>query len=296
MTPSSLLDVLKERVLLLDGGLGSLLIEMGLERGRGPEWWNLEHPERVTLAHRGYVEAGSDVIHANTFGANPLKLQSGGLAGRCREINTTAVELAHRACGPKTWVAGDVGPTGLLFPPMGNATEDQLRAAFTEQLEVLVGAGVDLLSIETMYDLREAKVAVATAHATGLPVFAFMTFEVKPRGFFTIVGNRIGPSLCALNEAGADVVGANCSVGSRAMIAMIAEARLSVAAPLAAQPNAGVPRVTPEGVVYDAAPESFAQDLLDTVAAGARAVGGCCGTNPDFIRAARALLDTTRRP
>ena len=291
MTPDELRALLGERVLLLDGGLGSLLMAAGLERGHAPEWWNLEHPDRVEAAHRGYVEAGSDIVHTNTFGASPPKLQVAGLGGRCREIITAAVAIARKAGGASTLVAGDVGPSGLLLPPVGQATVEEVREAFREQLDNLAAAGVDLISIETMYDLREALAAVEAARETGLAVLASMTFEARKRGFFTIMGDPLAASLAALADAGADAVGCNCSVTSSVMVGMVAEARRSVSARLVAQPNAGQPRVTPGGTSYDASPEEFARDLAAIVAAGASLVGGCCGTSPEFIRCARAALD-----
>lgn len=289
--PGAVRRALAERVLLLDGGMGSLLIARGLEGGEAAEGWNLEHPDRVAAAHRAYVTAGSDVVQTNTFGGNPVKLAASGLGGRCREINATAVALARQAAGPDTLVAGDVGPTGVFLPPVGDASEELYRRAFGEQVTALAVAGVDLISIETMYDLREATAAVEAALATGLPVFASMTFEARRRGAFTLMGDALGPSLRTLAAAGADAVGLNCSVGSETMLALVRAVRAEVDRPLVAQPNAGQPRATADGVVYDADPESFARDLAAMVEAGARVVGGCCGTDPDFIRAARAALD-----
>ncbi len=303
-----LLERLEDGVLLLDGGMGSLLIGMGLESGRASEAWTKEQPERVVEAHRAYLQAGSDAIHTNTFGATPAKLDAAGLGGRCRELNAAAVALARRAAGKAsrspasggTLVAGDVGPTGKLLPPVGNASEEFFHDEFREQTAVLAEAGVDLISIETMYDVREALAAVEAARETGLPVMASMTFEARRRGHFTIMGDRIAESLGALAEAGAAVVGLNCSVTSGEMLAMIREA-VALGIPLAAQPNAGKPRATADGVVYDdASPESFARDLMAMVDAGARVVGGCCGTDPSFIRRARQALDQhqalSRRP
>ena len=290
MRPEQLRALVGERVLLLDGGMGSLLMAAGLEHGRAPEWWNVEHPERVEAAHRGYVEAGSDIVHTNTFGASPPKLKTAGLGGRCREINGLAVAIARRAVVDSTLVAGDVGPTGLTLPPVGRATVEELAEAYREQVAALAEAGADLISIETMYDLREALAAVAAARTTGLPVLASMTFEARKRGFFTIMGDPLGASLAALGEAGADAVGCNCSVTSSVMVGMVAEARRFVSAPIVAQPNAGNPRVTPEGTAYDASPEGFARDVLAMAEAGARLVGGCCGTTPEFIARARATL------
>ncbi len=291
MKPEALRALLEQRVLLLDGGMGTLLMAAGLERGRAPEWWNLEHPDRVEAADRGYVEAGSDVVHANTFGANPPKLAAAGLANRCREVNAAAVAICRAACGSRALVAGDVGPTGLMLAPVGQATVDELREAYREQAGALAEAGADLISIETQYDLREALAAVEASVATGFAVIASMTFESRRRGFFTIMGDPLVASLSALAEAGAVAVGCNCSVTSPVMVGMIEEAGRSVNAPLVAQPNAGQPRMTPQGLAYDALPAQFAADLAAMAKAGARLVGGCCGTTPEFIRLARAALD-----
>jgi 5-methyltetrahydrofolate--homocysteine methyltransferase len=291
MTPEALLARLEQRPLLLDGGMGSMLIAAGLDAGRAPEWWLFEHPENIVDAHRRYVEAGADVIHAVTFGGTEPKLAAVGLTGRCAEVAQTAVAIAREAAGGACLVAGDLGPTGKFLPPMGAATEDEFAAAFREQADALAEAGADLLSIETMYDLREARLAVSAAAATGLPVLASMTFEVRPRGHFTIMGDRLVPTLRALVDAGAHVVGFNCSVVSDQMVPMVVEAVAGVDAPIEAQPNAGAPRATTEGVVYDADPEAFVRDLLAMVDAGARVVGGCCGSDPGFIARARAALD-----
>jgi 5-methyltetrahydrofolate--homocysteine methyltransferase len=287
--------------LLLDGALGTLLMSMGLETGRAPEAWVLEHPDRVEAAHRLYVEAGSDVFHTVTFGANPIRLEEAGLgAACCRELNARAVEIARRAAAarPGVLVAGDVGPTSRFFPPVGNATEGELRAAFEEQAAALAGAGIDLFSIETMVDAREARIALEAARATGLPVVVSMTFEAKKRGAFTMMGDPLGPSLRALAGAGAAAVGLNCSLTSGAMVPLVREARAALppGVRLCAQPNAGIPRPTATGIVYDAHPDSFAADLAEMAAAGADLLGGCCGTDPDFIRATRARLAASPRP
>ncbi len=277
-------------VVMLDGGFGSMLIAAGLEPGRAPDWWTLERPDAVAGVHRAYVEAGSDVVHANTFGASPPKLVAAGLQGRSREVNAAAVVLARSACGEGTLVAGAVGPTGLLLPPVGSATEDDVLAAFREQVAALAADGVDLISIETMFDLREALAALAAARESGLPVIASMTFEARRRGFFTIMGDPLARSLAELEAAGADAVGCTGTVVPEVMVEMVREARAAVKVPIAAQPNAGQPQATPDGVRYDASPESFASAAVAMVEAGARLVGGCCGTTPEFIRAAHAAL------
>lgn len=285
--------LLGSRPLLLDGGLGSSLIAMGLPLGQAPERWVLEQPERIEAVHRSFARAGSDILHACTFGASPPKLAAAGLAEGCREVNARAVALARAAATdrPGLLVAGDIGPTGLMLPPLGTATEPELCRAFQEQADALAAAGADLLSLETMYDLREALAALRAARSTGLPVLASLTFERKRRGFFTLLGDPLLPALRALAAAGAQAVGFNCSVTSRTMCEMVASLRGELDVPLAAQPNAGQPRPTPDGVVYDADPAEFARDLLQMVQDGARLVGGCCGTDSRFIAAARAALD-----
>lgn len=292
MRREELAGVLETRILLLDGGMGSLLIADGLTAGQAPEWWVLEHPDRISRAHRAYAEAGADVIHTVTFGANAPKLEAVGLAGRDDEVNRRAVDLARESAGDRTWVAGDLGPTGKFFPPMGDASEERLEEVYRQQVGQLADAGVDLISIETMYDVREALAAVRAAREVDLPVLASMTFERRRRGFFTLVGNRVGPSLRTLGEAGADAVGFNCSVESEPMVDLVVEAAAEVDLPLVAQPNAGQPRATADGVVYDADAATFVADLIRMVEAGARIVGGCCGTDPSFILAARNALDS----
>lgn len=291
MTPGELHARLAAGPLLLDGGLGSLLIAQGLEPGRSPVHWNLERPGAVRDAARRYAQAGSDIVHTNTFGASPPKLEAAGLAGRCAEVNAAAVRLAREGCdGTPCLVAGDIGPTGLHFPPMGTATHPELLAVLTEQAEALARAGVDLLSIETMYDLREALAALQACRTTGLAVLASITFDQKKRGFFTIMGDPLVPSLQALAAAGADAVGMNCSVTSPVMVEMVREAAPAIGVPLVAQPNAGQPLATPSGVVYDADPAAFASDIAAMLQAGARLVGGCCGTDDAFIAAVRSAM------
>lgn len=268
-----------------------MLISMGLEQGRAPEWWVVEHPQRIYQAHRAYVLAGSELIHTSTFGASPGKLASVGLEGRCQEINQAAVYLAREACEPTTLVAGDVGPTGLLLPPLGKATEQEIGQALQEQMEALAQAGVDLFSIETMFDLREARVAVMAASGLGLPVMASMTFESRKRGYFTIMGDKLVPSLTALHQAGAQAVGFNCSVTPDVMTGMVHAARMEIEVPLVAQPNAGQPQVSAEGIRYPASAEEFARHLVEMALDGARLVGGCCGTDPSFIQAALLALE-----
>lgn len=296
MKPEELRVRLADEVLLLDGAMGTMLIAAGLEAGRAPDCWNLERPQAVAGVHRAYLEAGSRAILTNTFGSSPPQLSAAGLTDRCAEINCRAVEIAKTAAGDRALVTGDIGPCGLLLPPVGEANEGAIAEAFTVQASALAAAGVDLLLVETMFDLREAVAAVKAACATGLATVASMTFVTRPRGTFTIMGNPLAESLQTLADLGAVAVGCNCSVASAEMVGMIRALGDRVQVPFVAQPNAGRPRTTLDGAAYDASEESFAEDLVAMSELGARVVGGCCGTTPEFIRRTRAALDAAGKP
>ncbi len=277
--------------LLLDGGLGTMLIARGLTSGTPPESWNLDRPDDVAAVHRAYVEAGSEAVHANTFGANPIRLAGFGLAERLEEINIQGVRLARSAGA--AFVIADVGPTGEYLPPVGHASVEAWRDAFERQGRALVEAAPDAIHIETMSDKREAKIALETLLETapGLPILVSLTFDQKRRGFFTIFGDRPSEALAEIAEAGAVAVGANCSLASQAMREMGEELLEALDIPLLFQPNAGAPQPDPEGVRYLQTPEEFARDVSALAAAGAAAVGGCCGTDPHFITELRRTLE-----
>ena len=284
--------------ILLDGGLGTELIARGLPPGTPPDLWTLERSAEVLSVHREYVQAGSDAIHANTFGANPVRLARYGLQDRVEEVNRAAVRLAREAGA--AYVIADIGPTGEHLPPVGEGDAARWRDHFERQAGILAATGLDAFHIETMTDVREALVALAALKhaAPGIPVLASLTFERKPRGFFTIMGDPLGPSLARLQEAGADAVGANCSITSFDMRALAEEAITSVVAGphwgdarLVFQPNAGQPRRVEGGTRYLQAPREFADDMASLLAEQrVAALGGCCGTDPRFIAALRARM------
>lgn len=288
---TSLTDRLRETPpLLLDGGLGTALIARGLPPGKPPDAWTLDRPEILLEVHRAYVTAGSEAVHANTFGANAVRLALHGYRDRCRDLNLAAVRLA-RDSGAR-YILADVGPTGTYLPPVGTAETELWRRAFREQGQILSESGADGLHIETMTDLREARIALDTLRSAAptLPVLVSLTFERKKRGFFTAMGDPLVPSLTQLLADGADAVGANCSLTSTEMRDLAREARAALDGLLLFQPNAGQPRLTPEGVVYDQDPSVFAEEMIQIAALGVAAVGGCCGTDSRFIAALRRRL------
>jgi methionine synthase I (cobalamin-dependent) len=276
---------------LLDGGMGSMLLARGLAPGDAPERTNLQQPEIVAEVHAQYVKAGSEAVQTNTFGGNPIRLAHFGLADRCEEINRRAVDLARQA-RPR-FVIGDIGPTGEYLPPVGAGDVGRWAEGFEEQGRALIDAGVDALHIETMSDLREAEVALQTVRRSSaeIPVMVSLTFDRRKRGFFTIMGDPLGESLIRLSRNGATVIGANCSIASPDLRDLAAEALSGVPGRLVFQPNAGCPETTVDGIRYGQPPDEFAMDLAPLAAAGAAAIGGCCGTDPRFIDALRRRLD-----
>lgn len=291
MSPS-LLDLVRTRPVLLDGGLGTELMARGLEPGVPPELWNVERPAAVREIHAAYFEAGSDVVSTNSFGATPLKLAAHGLEARAFELNRAAARLAREAAPPGRFVAGSMGPTGKFLKPQGPAVEEDLVAAFSEQARALAEGGVDVFLIETQYDLREALAALRGVRAvSSLPVFVTMTFNVFPRGYFTIMGNPAPRVAAELEKAGAAAVGANCTLTTEQMAGCVAAMRAATTLPVIAQANAGQPAVGADGTVrYAQSIEDYVRFVPDLIRAGAGFVGGCCGTTPATIRAmARAI-------
>ncbi len=300
-------ELIKRKVVLFDGGMGSMLIAAGLHEGDVPDSWSLSHPEKVKSVHAAYIEAGAEVIQTNTFGATRIKLASSG-ATRIKltssssggkldvaAVNEAAVNLVLEAREDSgrsgIFVAGDIGPTGRFFSPVGTLTEKEALEAFREQAGVLERAGVDLFLIETMYDLREAVAALrAVREVSSRPVVVEQTLERKPRGYFSLVGDTPVRGAEMLLEEGADVIGANCTLASGDMVELAAEFRSVTDAPLLFQPNAGSPELEHGVPIYRQRPEDFAKDIERIVRAGANAVGGCCGTTPDFIRAVHDRL------
>jgi 5-methyltetrahydrofolate--homocysteine methyltransferase len=277
------------RVLLADGATGTNYQEMGLGPGVAPEEWVLDEPGKVTELHRRFAAAGSDLVLTCTFGATSLRLADGPLAGRAREVNVRAAELAREAVGDERLVAGSLGPTGRLVEPYGDLTHDAAVDAYAEQAEALAEGGVDALVLETFFALEEALWAIeGVKSATDLPLVASFSFD---QGTRTMMGVGAGDVVAAVVPLGVAAVGANCGrslTDTDAVFAELVEAAPAV--PLWMKPNAGVPHVVGDAVVYEAGPEELAAHLRRYADAGARVVGGCCGSTPEHVAAtARAL-------
>ena len=280
-----LLEILKSKTVIFDGGMGSMLIARGLGPGESPESWNLEKPEAVAEVQRLYYEAGADVVHTNSFGASPVKLADRGLGDQAEQINRRAAEITKSVCPAGKLVAGDMGPTGKFLKPLGDLDPRDAEDSYRRQAETLLTGGADLISIETMFSLEETLAAVRAVKSLGnVLVIASLTYNRTKNGFFTMMGDGVVKAVKALEDAGADAIGSNCSLGSAEMIELTAAIRAATHQPVLIQPNAGKPLAVDDAVVYQQTPAEFAADGLRIKAAGADMIGGCCGTNPDFIK------------
>ena len=286
-----ILDRLGKELLFFDGGMGTLLQAEGLKPGELPEAWNITHPEIVTGIHRKYIEAGSDLILTNTFGANALKFHDGSMS--LKEIAAAAVGHVKKAAqladvnGHEIYTALDIGPTGKLLKPMGDLDFEDAYEAFREVMRYGEEAGADLIHIETMSDTYELKAAVLAAKEnTSLPVFVTTIFDERAK---LLTGADV-PSVVALLEGlRVDALGINCGLGPEQMIPVLEQILTYSSLPVIVKPNAGLPKQVNGETIYDVMPEAFAAVMQEIVRKGAAVVGGCCGTTPEHIRAMTGL-------
>ena len=273
--------------ILLDGGMGTLLQDLGLVDGAAGELWNVERPDEVRRCHEDYARAGARILTTNTFGGTRPRLQMHGLEDRVHELSRAGAALAREvADAHDALVAGDLGPTGELLEPLGTLSADEARRLFEEQLHGLADGGIDLVLIETMSDLAEVRAAVAAARHVlpDLPVVATLSFDTNLR---TMMGVRPADAVAALAAEGVDAIGANCGRGPEEMAAIAAQ--LADARPdgvlLVAQSNAGLPQVVGDHFEYDASPGVMAEHARELRALGMDLIGGCCGSTPAHIAA-----------
>jgi 5-methyltetrahydrofolate--homocysteine methyltransferase len=281
----TLLEKLKEKTILFDGATGTMLMASGHVTTGNPILLNLEQPDLVADLHQQYYDAGSDVVTANTFGGNPLKLTAEGLEQKMEPLNREGVGLTQSVCPADRFVAGDMGPCGKMLKPLGDVAPEDMQENFFKQAGVLIDAGVDLITIETMYSLEEALAAVrGIRKVSDILLMVSMTFNQTQNGFFTMMGENIARCTSALEDAGVDMIGANCTLNSSDIIALTAELRVSTAKPILIQPNAGQPATRHGETYYEQTPSEFAADAGKIKDAGADMIGGCCGTTPEFIK------------
>src|ERR1700760_434820 len=285
---------------LCDGAMGTMLYARGVFINRCYDELNLTQPELIREIHAEYLQAGAEVIETNTFGGNAFRLELHGLKDKVREINVAGVRLARECVNQirekqatEAFVAGAIGPLGVRLEPLGKVGLDEARAAFAAQIRPLVeggpGVGVDLLIIETMTSLAEAHQAIlaARSEAPGVKVVVMMTVDEEGN---CLDGTSAETAAVKLTEWGADALGCNCSAGPATVLSVIERMRPVTSKPLAAMPNAGIPRAVDGRTIYLTSPEYMASFTRKLVKAGASIVGGCCGTTPSYTRAMKSSL------
>ena len=277
-------EKLAEDIIILDGATGSNLRKAGMPVGICPETWILEHPETIIQLQRAYAEAGSQIIYAPTFSGNRIALEMHGQQDRLAELNTKLVALSKEAVGDSAYVAGDLTTTGRMLEPRGNISYQELFDVYKEQIKVLADAGADLLVAETMLDVDETLVLLDAAQAVcDLPVMCSLTLESDGSALF---GGNAVEMVEQLQEMGAVAVGLNCSVGPDQLEAVVASMKAVAKVPVIAKPNAGMPVIDEKGVAhYNMDAEHFGRSMKKLIERGAGVVGGCCGTDPTYIRA-----------
>ena len=284
------LHAIRDRVLVLDGAMGTMLQERGLKPGQSPEELNLSLPGVVAGIHREYINVGADIIVTNTFGGNRMKLSHYGLEGKIREINSAAVAIAREAAGERAYVGASIGPTGSFVEPVGDLTFDEMSAIFREQARHLIDAGADFISFETFLDIKEIRAGIIAVReiAPDIPIVAQLTFDDKGR---SVLGTPPEAAAITLEAAGANIVGSNCGLGIEGIYEILAAMRRVTRLPLISQANAGLAQLKDGKTIFPGTPEdmtSFHDRLLKL---GVRIIGGCCGTTPAHIRAMREALE-----
>jgi 5-methyltetrahydrofolate--homocysteine methyltransferase len=290
--PANFMELIRQRIVIGDGAMGTILMEKGLEPGACPEEWNLTHQDVIKDIYSSYFEVGCDFVETNTFGGNNIKLGIFKLEEKAYEINFNGARLAREVAPEGKFVAASVGPTGQLMKPYGEKTYEEVYEGFLQQITALVDGGADIIFIETMSDPEEIIAAIKAAKTvkTDIPVIASMIFEPGKRGFRTMMGTNIETAVKKLTDAGADIIGSNCGGGIEGFIQIIKEMRTFTDKYLVACPNAGIPRIIEGKTYYPETPDFMASKVGELIAAGVNIVGGCCGTTPVHMAQIRAKV------
>jgi methionine synthase I (cobalamin-dependent) len=283
--------------LLADGATGSNLFEMGLVSGDAPELWNIDHPDRIALLHRRFIDAGADIVLTNSFGGNAMRLKLHNAQSRVGEINEAAARIARveaQASGRDVIVAGSIGPTGEVLQPVGTLTAEDATRAFAEQAQALARGGADVMWIETMSSKEEVAAAVEGAATTDLPIVVTMSFDTHGSTMMGVTAADFIAFSRALPQRLA-ACGSNCGVGAAEVVAGMLNMKRAAGndegPALVAKGNCGVPKFVDGAIRYDGTPALMAVYARIALEAGARIIGGCCGTSPEHLRAMRQTLD-----
>jgi methionine synthase I (cobalamin-dependent) len=282
-------SLLRNGPVVTDGSWGTQMQKRGLKRGQSPDSWNLSQPDQVREVAEQYVNAGSQIILSNTFGSSRLSLANFRLAEQTVEINMAGVRISREAAEGRASVFASIGPTGRMLIT-GETTEEELQIVFEEQADAQARAGADGIIIETMIDIAEARIAAIAARRTGLPVIVSMVYDSGEDKDRTMMGNSPEEVVAELSELGVDGIGANCGQGIEAFLPICRRMRQATDLPLWIKPNAGLPEIADGGVVFRTTPQEFVQYVPDLIQAGANFIGGCCGTDQDFVKAVQEAL------
>ena len=272
------------KILVADGATGTNLIARGLPSGMTAETWVLEQPEKITQLHRDFIQAGADVILTSTFGASSIRLKGSPLEGKADMINRKAVELAKEAvAGTQTFIAGSMGPVGQLLKPYGPLTSDEVQTAYAEQAHIISDSGVDLLVLETQFDMGEIKAALSGIRAVSqLPLIVSLSYDRGNRTMMGISPTQAGKELETLPV---EIIGINCGRSLDENYHNLVELRQVTTKPIWFKPNAGLPKLDSQGkTVYETSPQKMGEMADSWIDAGAQIIGGCCGTSPDHLK------------
>jgi 5-methyltetrahydrofolate--homocysteine methyltransferase len=295
----AILDRIKlGEILVCDGAMGSLLMDRAKEQLKDtcPEYINLSHPEIIEEIAGLYIDAGADIIETNTFGGSPLKLANYSLDDRTEEINRAAIMAAKNASKNEAYICASVGPCGKLLTPFGDTEPEVMYESFYRQVKAIVDSGADMIIIETMTDLNEAKIVLEATRklSSSIPVIVSMTYEATSKGFYTIMGKSVEMVSKELEDSGVDILGSNCGNGIENLVLIAKEHKKHSKLPIMIQANAGIPELTEGKPVYPESPEFMSEECKELINIGVSVIGGCCGTTPAHISAIRKIVDLNK--
>ncbi|MDI3525175.1 MAG: hypothetical protein PWP60_1298 [Candidatus Atribacteria bacterium] len=288
-----LCERLEKGIVVFDGAMGTRLQERGLKAGHPPDEWNISHPEEVLAVHISYVEAGSDMIQTNTFGSNRLQLKRHGLEDRIKIINQKAVQIAKEALRENVLLASSIGPLGEFLEPFGDLTKEKARDTFREQMEILREEGITIFHLETFSSLQEALIAAEVALELKAEIIVSLTFQKRGDGTFTtLMGETPQRVSFTLQDLPVAAIGSNCGTGIHEMLFLVQELRKHYQEGfISCKPNAGIPRVEGDKILYTETPQDFAQVTQELIKVPVNIIGGCCGTTAEHIKAIRKTVD-----
>lgn len=288
-----LCERLEKGIVVFDGAMGTRLQERGLKAGHPPDEWNISHPEEVLAVHISYVEAGSDMIQTNTFGSNRLQLKRHGLEDRIKIINQKAVQIAKEALRENVLLASSIGPLGEFLEPFGDLTREKARDTFREQMEILREEGITIFHLETFSSLQEALIAAEVALELKAEIIVSLTFQKRGDGTFTtLMGETPQRVSFTLQDLPVAAIGSNCGTGIHEMLFLVQELRKHYQEGfISCKPNAGIPRVEGDKILYTETPQDFAQVTQELIKVPVNIIGGCCGTTAEHIKAIRKTVD-----